>query len=269
MKTALIQINPTVGALEANTNLIISNAWKAFEEDAQLIVFPELTISGYPPEDLILKNYFCSDCAVQLQRLEKELPPEAWVVVGVRLLEKGKKYNSACVIHQGKVIHKYNKILLPNYGVFDEKRLFEAGTKPLVFEIEQTRVAIHICEDSWEPTGRAVELLQSEKIDLLVNLSASPYYREKLEDRICVLAQTAKNTNATLLYCNLVGGQDELVFDGASMVLAPNGQCLAQAKQFEEDILYFDSTQQTAGLVPSSLQNSEEIYEALKLGLKD
>ncbi len=306
MNIALIQMNPTVGALDTNTDRIISSAWEAFNEGARLIVFPELTVSGYPPEDLILKDHFCADCEAQFQRLKEELPPDAYVVVGSPIARNGKKYNAAMVFHSSEAVGEYCKMLLPNYGVFDEHRVFKAGTEPFVFDIAGQRAAIHICEDSWEPDGAAVASLEGRGIDLLINLSASPYYRNKLNDRIDVLAQTAQKLGTTLLYCNLVGGQDELVFDGASMVFAPDGSRLARAKQFQEDILYFSvpkasSLPRTAGLprppgvafVPKAslrvqpasesrqdagdttprkeapLPELEEVYEALKLGLKD
>ncbi len=271
MKAALIQMNPTVGALEANTDQIISKAREAFDEGARLIVFPELSVSGYPPEDLILKDHFCADCEAQLKRLEKELPPEAFVIVGSPVSRDGGKYNAALVFHASETVGEYRKMLLPNYGVFDEYRLFAAGTKPFVFDIDGQRAAIHICEDSWEPDGAAVAALEGQGIDLLVNLSASPYHRGKLGGRIDVLEQTARKLNAPLLYCNLVGGQDELVFDGASMVFAPDGSRLARAKQFEEDILYYAGQARMPAHprkeVP--LGELEEVYEALKLGLKD
>jgi len=289
MKTALIQMNPTVGALDTNADRIISSAWTAFNQGARLIVFPELAISGYPPEDLILKDHFCADCEAQFLRLEKELPPEAFVVVGSPVSRDGGKYNAALVFHASETLGEYRKMLLPNYGVFDEHRLFTAGTEPLVFDIEGQRAAIHICEDSWEPDGAAVASLEGQGIDLLINLSASPYHRGKLGGRIDVMEQTARKLDATLLYCNLVGGQDELVFDGASMVFAPDGSRLARAKQFEEDILYFvpprPAGPRTADVPPASesrqdagdttprkevpLGELEEVYEALKLGLKD
>jgi NAD+ synthase (glutamine-hydrolysing) len=237
MIIALIQMNPTVGALAANADLVVSNAWKAFNEGARLIVFPELALAGYPPEDLILKDHFCSDCAIQLERLKSELPPDATVVVGAPISKGRKKFNAALVFQGSEIIGHYFKMLLPNYGVFDEKRLFEAGTEPFVFEVGGKTAAIHVCEDSWDPDGSAVASLEGKDIDLLLNLSASPYHRNKLNTRIDVLAQTARKLKTTLLYCNLVGGQDELVFDGASMVFSPEGTRLARAKQFQEDIL--------------------------------
>jgi NAD+ synthase (glutamine-hydrolysing) len=239
MLIALVQMNPVVGALDDNTGHIISCAWKAFNEGARLIVFPELAVSGYPPEDLILKDHFCADCEARFKRLEKELPPEAVVVVGTPVGGNGGNYNAALVFEGSKTVGEYRKMLLPNYGVFDEQRVFKAGTEPLVFSIDDQKAALHICEDSWEPDGAAVDALKNREIDLLINLSASPYYRGKLNNRMAALAQTAQTLETTLLYCNLVGGQDELVFDGASMVFAPDGSLLARAAQFQEDFLYF------------------------------
>lgn len=265
MKTALVQMNPTVGALSANTDIIISKAWEAFDAGAKLIVFPELAIAGYPPEDLILKDHFCNDCERQFERLKKELPSNCTVIVGTPVSRAGKKYNAAIIFQNSKIVGDYHKMLLPNYGVFDEKRLFEAGTESCIFDLDGQTAAIHVCEDSWNPDGTAVASLEGKEIDVLINLSASPYYRNKLNDRIEALAQTARKLNTTLLYCNLVGGQDELVFDGASMIFAPDGSRIARAKQFEEDILYFDDEPRKETPLP----DLEEVYEALKLGLKD
>lgn len=270
MKSALIQMNPTVGALKANTNRIISFTAEAFENGAELIIFPELTIAGYPPEDLVLKDHFADDCNQQLDRLAAELPEDAYVIVGTPVSDNGRKYNAAIVFHGGKQMGTYRKMLLPNYGVFDEHRVFNAGSEPLILELGRYKAAIHICEDSWEPEGSAVSSLNDQGVDLLINLSASPYHRNKLNDRIDVLAQTAKKLNTTLLYCNMVGGQDELVFDGASMVLAPDGSRLARAKQFSEDILYAElADTDTQHRKETPMKDLEEVYEALKTGLKD
>lgn len=243
MNVALIQMNPTVGALQRNTDLILEKARLSDADGARLIVFPELTISGYPPEDLILKDHFCADCEKQIERLKMELPRESYVVVGSPVVRNGQRFNAALVFYGGGIIGEYHKMLLPNYGVFDEKRLFEPGTEPFVFNLAGTTAAIHICEDSWYSDDMAVESLKSRNIDLLINLSASPYHRGKLSGRIDVLAQTARKLKTTMLYCNLVGGQDELVFDGASMVFAPDGSRIARAKQFQEDLLSIDIPQ--------------------------
>ncbi len=272
MITALVQMNPTVGALQSNADLIVSNAWKAAEAGAELILFPELALAGYPPEDLILKDHFCNDCALQLERLRKELPPEPFIIIGAPVARDGKKYNAALVFQGSEIIGEYHKMLLPNYGVFDEKRLFEAGTEPLIMNLNGKIVAVHICEDSWNPEGPAVQALENKQIELLINLSASPYHRGKLlNDRIDVLAQTARKLNTTLLYCNMVGGQDELVFDGASMVFAPDGSRIARAKQFHDDILFYgaQAEKQVQLRKEAPLPDYQEVYEALKLGLKD
>ncbi|HSR88088.1 MAG TPA: nitrilase-related carbon-nitrogen hydrolase, partial [Pontiella sp.] len=237
MKAALIQMNPTVGALQSNVDRVLEKARQAYRDGAQLIVFPELVISGYPPEDLILKDHFCADCDKQLHRLKAELPPDPVVVVGAPVTRGGKKFNAAMVFRGGEMIGEYHKMLLPNYGVFDEKRLFEPGTDPFIFEMEGQTVAIHICEDSWYADGAAITSMTGMDIDLLINLSASPYHRGKLNHRIEVLAKTAQSLNAVMFYCNMVGGQDELVFDGASMVIGADGTPIARARQFRDDIL--------------------------------
>ncbi|MBN2163510.1 MAG: NAD+ synthase [Pontiellaceae bacterium] len=269
MIAALIQMNPTVGALQANADAIIEQAREAHAQGAGLIIFPELTVSGYPPEDLILKDHFCMDCEKQLQRIAAEIPPEAFVIIGAPVVRNRRKFNAALAFHQGSCIGEYHKVLLPNYGVFDEKRLFEAGTEPLVLELEGLRAAVHICEDSWYSDGAAVQMLQDKNPDLLINLSASPYHRGKLENRISVLSKTARTLQTTMLYCNMTGGQDELVFDGASMVFAPDGSRLARAGQFRDDILYCDLALSTPQRKEAPLPELEEVYEALKLGLKD
>lgn len=271
MKAALIQINPTVGALEANTDLIIDRAKSAFDDGARLILFPELTVSGYPPEDLILKDHYCMDCAVQLERLRQELPPEAYTVVGCPLMRGGKKYNGAVVFFGGEIIGEYRKMLLPNYGVFDEARIFSAGMEPLVIDMDGQQTAINICEDSWTTDGAALRALEGREVDLLINLSASPYHRGKHSARLGILSAAARKLACPLLYCNLVGGQDELVFDGGSMVLAADGSLLARAAQFREDMLCFETENfgRPAAPVESPLPEMAEVYEALKLGLRD
>jgi len=269
MKTALIQINPTVGALKANADRIIEQIICAAQEGVQLAIFPELTISGYPPEDLILKAHFCSDCLNEVERIQHAIPSEITVVLGTPMKEGGTVYNAAVVLNGGECVGVYKKILLPNYGVFDEKRLFSPGEKPLVFEVENRRVAVHICEDSWEPDGLPTQLLKQESIDFLINLSASPYSRGKLADRKKIIGETAQALGVPIYYCNLVGGQDELVFDGASMVLSKTGDCLAQAKSFKEDCFYFDDSTSAAPCEEQYLNPLEEVYEALKLGLRD
>jgi len=270
LNTALIQINPTVGALVANAEKIIEAAQRADADGAQLIVFPELVLCGYPPEDLILRPHFLEDAAKQLDTLAATLPPEAFTVVGAPVEENGKRFNATVVFHEKKQIGIYRKTLLPNYGVFDEKRVFDAGTESFTFDAFGVKVGLHICEDSWQTDGAACRALAAECPDLVINLSASPYYRGKRAEREAVFSAAARTFSAPLLFCNLVGGQDELVFDGGSMMLDASGLVTARAPLFEEHILG-----QTGVSAPPVEQASlpahplEEVYEALKLGLRD
>ena len=234
---ALAQVNPTVGALAANAELMLRTAQSAVARGAHIIAFPELTLSGYPPEDLVLKPHFLADAAAELQKLATALPPDPVVLIGFPEAADGKIFNAAAVVHGGKFLATYRKMLLPNYGVFDEKRLFTPGEKPLVIEIEGVRIGLHICEDSWMLNGAPCRRLRDAGLNLLLNISASPYHHGKLKEREDVLRKMAQHLKAPLAYCNLVGGQDELVFDGASLLLAADGSELARAKQFEEDLL--------------------------------
>ena len=265
MHVALLQINPTVGALRSNADLIIKEAHRAAKAGAELIITPECALSGYPPEDLILKDHFCSDCQSEINRLLTELPEHPLVLIGAPVLRNGKKHNTAVAIHNGIIQGEYNKQLLPNYGVFDEKRLFTPGTESLILNHNGKKIAVHICEDSWEPEGTAVRNID-QPIDLLVNLSASPYHRGKQEDRLHILEQTAQRLSTTLLYCNLIGGQDELVFDGSSMVISPEGSLISRAPAFASHTLHWNTISME---IAPPLDELSEIYEALKLGLHD
>ena len=265
MHAALLQINPTVGALRSNADLIIQEAHRAADAGAELLITPECALSGYPPEDLILKDHFCADCQNELDRLINELPKEPLILIGTPLLRNGKKHNAAIAIQNGTIVGEYYKQLLPNYGVFDEKRLFAPGTESLILNHTGKKIAVHICEDSWEPEGTAVTNIE-QPIDLLINLSASPYHRGKQKDRLRILQQTAQSLSTTLLYCNLIGGQDELVFDGSSMVIAPDGSLISRAPAFMTHTLHWNTA--SAEITPP-LNELFEIYEALKLGLHD
>ncbi|NOU35502.1 MAG: NAD+ synthase [Kiritimatiellaceae bacterium] len=295
LKTALIQMNPAVGALEENAGRMIADAEGAAGTGAQLIVFPELALCGYPPEDLVLRPQFIQDCDKQLKRLADNLPKQVYTVVGAPLTDGTGRYNAAVVFHAGKVVGIYRKMLLPNYGVFDEKRVFDAGNEAFTFDAFGTKVGIHICEDSWQPDGDACRALAAERPELVINLSASPYHRGKRFEREAVFAAAARKLNAALLFCNQVGGQDELVFDGGSAAFDAAGNVTARAPLFVEHTLIPTVVGQ-ASLYPESLcsaceQNDtrsrirearptsskdwdsldpvEEVYEALKLGLRD
>jgi NAD+ synthase (glutamine-hydrolysing) len=263
LQPALIQLNPTVGALEQNANRIIALAQEAVENGAQLIVFPELSLCGYPPEDLILRPHFIRDCDKQLERLSAKLPKEVFTVVGAPVTDGTGRYNAAVVFNNGQMTGIYRKMLLPNYGVFDEKRVFNEGREAFTFDAFGKKIGIQICEDSWLADGDACRALAAEKPDLVVNLSASPYHRGKRLEREEVFAAAARQLNAPLLFCNQIGGQDELIFDGGSMVFDANGTVTARAPLFQEYTLT-DFSNDWKNLDPL-----EEVYEALKLGLRD
>jgi NAD+ synthase (glutamine-hydrolysing) len=294
-RLAIAQINPTVGALGSNADKIISKVREAVDQEAQLIVFPELALCGYPPEDLVLKKHFVSDCRHELERVAAALPSQAVAVVGAPWAEEGATYNAAVVLGGGRIAGVYRKILLPNYGVFDEKRVFEAGLRAAALRLGATSIGLHICEDSWFHEGAPTKLLRPLRPDLVVNLSASPYARGKLTDRVATLSRTAAALDCPLVYANLVGGQDELVFDGISLVLGPDGAVIARARAFEEQLMVFDlevgGREAGSGargidlveldapfphgggrrppVVEDLPEDLEEVYGALKLGLKD
>lgn len=271
LKTALIQINPTVGALEENAERIIVEAGRAVEAGAQLLVFPELVLCGYPPEDLILRPNFIRDCGEQLRQLENRLPSQVFTVVGAPIRDETGRYNAAVVFHGGNVIGTYRKMLLPNYGVFDEKRVFREGNDAFTFDAFGIKVGIQICEDSWFPEEAACAALAMKQPDLVVNLSASPYHHGKRLERENVFSAAAKKLNAPLLFCNLVGGQDDLVFDGGSTIFTAAGETVAQAPLFEEHKLVtdFPNPENFSSDDRKNIDPLEEVYEALKLGLRD
>jgi NAD+ synthase (glutamine-hydrolysing) len=276
MRIGLCQINPTVGALADNAARIITAGREAHQRGVDLAVAPELAISGYPPEDLILKDHFVRDCMEKVALVARGLPDDVSMLVGTPWLDGAGSdpdiaYNAAVYLSGGKIQAVYGKMLLPNYGVFDEKRVFQPGREPLVIELQSLRIAVHICEDSWITDEGPCAALAGEPVDLIVNLSASPYYRGKLGTRCEVLGRAARALGCPLAYCNLVGGQDELVFDGASFVLDPKGNRISAASHFEEDLLIFDLPHSASdGLRQETpLEKEAEVYHALKTGLRD
>ena len=297
---ALGQINSTVGALDANARLISEYAKTAAEQGASIIVFPELALSGYPPEDLVLKEHFIAHCWEQLRRLASELPAECIVLVGAPQSVDQRVYNAAVAYHGGHIVATYEKMVLPNYGVFDEKRVFAPGRMPLILQAGPMRIGIHVCEDSWYPDQEAGFLLKDTGLDLLVNLSASPYHRGKRLLREEVLRRTGQHLDCPLAYCNMVGGQDELVFDGGSLVMDREGSLLSRGPQFDADLILTEvpvaergprveepdppirrivhlpfqpnprrrRTTGTSSIAPL-LEDHAEVYAALKTGLRD
>lgn len=239
MRIALAQVNPTVGDLEGNAHLILSRAEEAYQAEAKLVAFPELAVCGYPPEDLLLKDHFLTECRDTLVGIAKACP-RIVALVGVPWLEDGVVFNSAAVLAGGSVVAIYRKICLPNYGVFDEKRYFQPGDRVLALEVDGSKVGVNICEDIWEKTGPTLDAALAADARLVINLSMSPYHLGKGKEREEMLSQRAGQAGVYICYLNGVGGQDELVFDGQSMVFDPQGRLMARARQFEEQLLLVD-----------------------------
>jgi NAD+ synthase (glutamine-hydrolysing) len=238
LRVGLGQINATVGDLDGNVAKILEFAGRARDLGCDLVAFPELAVTGYPPEDLVLRRSFILDNLRAVERLAREAPPEIALVAGF-VDEEDDIYNAAAVIHGGRVAGVYHKHLLPNYGVFDENRYFQAGTQAPIFEIAGVRVGVNVCEDIWYPNGphQAQALAGAE---VIVNINGSPYYAGKLEFRERMLATRASDEAVIVCYVNLVGGQDELVFDGGSFAFDERGELVARAAQFKEELLVCD-----------------------------
>jgi len=237
LRIGMAQINTTVGDLKGNTQKILEAIAEARSLGVDLLTFPELAICGYPPEDLLFKPKFIEENLRFLDQVV-EHSSELTIVVGF-VDAKGDIYNAAAVIHDGKLAGVYHKMYLPNYGVFDENRYFQAGKEYPVYTIAGVGVGINICEDLWYEAGPATAQAYSGA-EVIVNISASPYHFGKRDFRERMVATHASDNVAIVAYNNLVGGQDELVFDGNSMVLDEKGHLIARGKQFEEDMIVAD-----------------------------
>jgi NAD+ synthase (glutamine-hydrolysing) len=277
-RVALAQINPTVGDIDGNAELVARWAERARDADADLVVFGELCLPGYPAEDLYLKPHFARANVVALAALAKQTEGIAALVgFAEPAAVRGDRrhdgpaprpvHNSLALLEEGEVTAVYRKNRLPNYGVFDEVRYFEPGSEPLVREIDGVRVGLTICEDLWEE-GPPGSLEAEAGARLLVNASGSPYLRGKGADREQMFAARARAYGVPIAFCNLVGGQDELVFDGHSFVVDATGEVIARAKQFEEDLLVYELGGD-AGRLEQPLGDLEEVYAALTLGVRD
>jgi len=266
LKIALAQINPTVGDLTGNARKILEYVQQAQAQGADLVVFPELALCGYPPEDLLLKKHFVADNIKTLHALAEKFSNISVIVGFVDCDRKGKIYNAAAFISDGKVTDVYYKQELPNYGVFDEKRYFSCGKNTGILTIKGETIAVNICEDIWiEKAGYRSQAAAGAK--MLINISSSPYHAGKLKMRQELLTRRSREMQAYIVYVNAIGGQDELVFDGGSMVLSPEGKVFARAKQFEEQLLLVALPQE--GRVEPLLDETAEIYQALVLGTRD
>ncbi len=285
LRISLAQINPTVGDFGENAKKIIKSIEDAKKAKADIVTFPELAICGYPPEDLLLKNKFLQDNRLVLENITKHTEGIS-AIIGFADTLNHKVYNAAALISNMNLIDVYHKIELPNYGVFDEKRYFTPGDRCLVFEIKGIRASINICEDVWIIGSKVENYVRDNHIKIVFNISSSPFYANKLSIRRDILMGFARRTNTYICYNNLVGGQDELVFDGGSLIISPQGELIAKAKRFDEDLLTVDvqiNDSKEINLINTNVQNKpeyppriepdlnrlEEIYSALVLGTKD
>ena len=239
MKVALAQINTVVGDVWGNVEKTAAALERAVEGGADLVAFPELAMTGYPPEDLLLRPSFIRDNLDALEEFTGKVPEGVVAAVGFVDLD-GDLHNACAVISGGEVLHRYHKRYLPNYGVFDENRYFREGEGPApILKMGRDLVGLSICEDIWYPAGPAHEQALGGA-GVLLNISASPYHRLRGAYRERMLGTRASDDGCYVVFCNLVGGQDELVFDGRSSVFDPEGNPIARAKQFEEDLLFVD-----------------------------
>ncbi len=237
LRVGMAQLNATVGDFAGNTQKILNAINEARSSEVDLLTFPELIICGYPPEDLLFKRKFLDE---NRRWLDKVVEASAGITLVVGFVDAREDiYNAAAIIHDGKLVDIYHKIYLPNYGVFDENRYFRAGSRCPVYTIAGVGVGFNICEDIWYASGPTTTQAHAGA-EVIVNISASPYYYGKGEVRERMLAARASDNMSIVLFNNLVGGQDELVFDGNSMALDEKGNLLARGKQFEEDIIIAD-----------------------------
>ena len=237
LRLAMAQINCTVGDLDGNVKKIVSNLRRAREEGADIVAFPELAVTGYPPEDLLLKPSFIDDNLLALNEIVSESRGIAAIVGFVD--KRDDIYNAAAFISGGKLIDVYHKTYLPNYGVFDEYRYFQAGKGYPIYESHGIKIGVNICEDIWMPNGP----LRSQALsgaEVIININASPYYKGKWKFRRHMLTARASDNLAIVAYNNMVGGQDELVFDGHGMIMNEQGKLIAQGPQFREALIVSD-----------------------------
>jgi NAD+ synthase (glutamine-hydrolysing) len=300
LRVALAQVNTVVGDFQANARKVRDALKDARRMAADIVLFPELTLTGYPPEDLLLKPAFIQKNLDTLKRLTRH-SQGLIAIVGFAEPAGSALYNAAALLADGRHVGSYRKMRLPNYGVFDEKRYFREGERPARFTFQGRRIGLTICEDIWDEGGPGRGLCEAGGLDLLLNISSSPYHKGKWKDREAMIANRARAYRAPVVYANLVGGQDELVFDGHSLVVLPDGSVLARGGGFVEEMIYADvplaekraankAARGGAGPVKtfrvaalgaarrkkplakhpfSPLGELEEVYQALVLGTRD
>ncbi len=272
MKFALCQVNPTVGAFQANKELIFSKYSEAIDNGADLVVFPEMVITGYPVADLLYEDGFIDQNMAVLDDIsEKSTIP---LILGYIQGKNRKLYNSAAVCANGEQIYRYDKILLPTYDVFDEDRYFNAGIELGLCDVEidgkTVKIGLEICEDLWDEDydQKVSSELKDAGADCIINISASPYHDFRLQERLQLVLEKVNKNEIPYYYCNLVGAQDELIFDGQSLAVNGSGDVIGLGTIFSEEIIYVDSESSTIIELPGE-DRQGEMYNALVLGVKD
>jgi NAD+ synthase (glutamine-hydrolysing) len=274
VRIALGQLNTTVGDLGGNVDTMAEWATRATDARADLVCFPELSITGYPPEDLVLRPEFVRDNLEALGELARRTTSGCAVLAGFIDRDERDAYNAAALLRGGGVVAVYRKIKLPNYGVFDERRYFEPGDGACSVEVVGHRLGLSVCEDAWAP-GPPFDAYAEEHVQAIANINGSPYHRGKISERLDVCAARARETGAWIVYVNAVGGQDELVFDGGSMLVGPSGELVSRAAMFEEELLVVEIPTAPGTDTPAIAEGPrwpegpEEVYGALTLGLRD
>ncbi len=272
LSIAIAQVNMVVGDLTGNADRIIETAMRARDDlECQCVVFPELAITGYPPEDLLLRPAFIERSHVELDRVRAAVSGIA-LVVGYPLRTDGYLYNAASLIHAGEVLGTYRKQCLPNYSVFDEKRYFVAGDAPCVVNLDGVRIGITICEDIWQ--NGPIEQAKQAQADLVVNINASPFHIERPSERFDIVSRRARDNALPIMYVNMVGGQDELVFDGASFVVDRHGMLTQRCAHFDDALVRVNFekspvlTQHAAKIVAEE-PLEQSVYRAIVCGVRD
>jgi NAD+ synthase (glutamine-hydrolysing) len=273
MRIALAQIDPTVGDIDGNAAKIAEWITRASAAGAGLTIFPELCLPGYPAEDLYLKPHFIEANRRAVEELARNVGANQTVLVGfaepaLDSADSRRAYNATAVLADGAVRAVYRKNRLPNYAVFDEQRYFVPGAQPLTIEVGGEQVGLTVCEDVWAP-GPPAATEAEQGATLIANPSGSPYHRGKGHERVEMFAERSRAYGTYFAFCNLVGGQDELVFDGQSLVTDPSGKLIARAAQFEEELLVCDIPAAAATRIATPLPDLDEVYGALVLGLRD
>ena len=270
----IVQENPIVGDIEGNLQLAIDAIDKLSKQSSpDIFLFTEMFITGYPPEDLILRDDLLDASYEAVEKL-CEVKPESFIVIGYPKKEGDSIFNCAGVLRNKSVITEYKKQELPNYEVFDEKRYFQSGKGPGIFEVNGLRVGLSVCEDIWHEN--VIKQLHEKKTDLILNINASPFHLDKIKERKVLISGHAINYSLPIVYANQVGGQDELVFDGTSMAMDGEGQQILQLEKFKEDYKIVNFTSDQEGKLSSEKREEipedrelEEVYKALVLGAKD